>query len=94
MEAALAPVEDVLVSGAGPIGIMAAMVARHAGARFVVVTDLSDERLALASRLGATRTVNVSREIVADAQRDLGMTEGFDVGLEMSGTPAAFKRSA
>jgi threonine 3-dehydrogenase len=83
--------EDVLVSGAGPIGIMAAMVVRHAGARFVVVTDLSDERLALASRLGATRTVNVSRESVADAQRDLEMTEGFDVGLEMSGAPAALR---
>ncbi len=83
--------EDVLVSGAGPIGIMAAMVARHAGARFVVVTDLSDERLALASRLGATRTVNVSSATVADAQRDLGMTEGFDVGLEMSGSPAALR---
>lgn len=83
--------EDVLVSGAGPIGIMAAMVARHAGARFVVVTDLSDERLALASSLGATRTVNVSRETVADAQRDLGMSEGFDVGLEMSGSPVALR---
>jgi threonine 3-dehydrogenase len=83
--------EDVLVSGAGPIGIMAAMVARHAGARFVVITDLSDERLALASRLGATRTVNVTRETIADAQRDLGMTEGFDVGLEMSGAPAALR---
>jgi threonine 3-dehydrogenase len=83
--------EDVLVAGAGPIGIMSAMVARHAGARFVVVTDLSDERLALASRLGATRTVNVSRSTVADAQRDLGMTEGFDVGLEMSGSPAALR---
>lgn len=83
--------EDVLVSGAGPIGIMAAMVARHAGARYVVVTDLSDERLALASRLGATRCVNVSRETVSEAQRDLGMTEGFDVGLEMSGAPAALR---
>jgi len=83
--------EDVLVSGAGPIGIMAAMVARHAGARFVVITDLSDERLALASRLGATRTVNVTSETIADAQRDLGMTEGFDVGLEMSGAPAALR---
>lgn len=83
--------EDVLVSGAGPIGIMAAMVARHAGARFVVVTDLSEQRLALASRLGATRTVNVSGSTVAEAQRDLGMTEGFDVGLEMSGSPVALR---
>lgn len=83
--------EDVLVSGAGPIGIMAAMVVRHAGARHVVITDLSDQRLALAKRLGVSRTVNVTRETVADAQRSLGMAEGFDVGLEMSGSPVALR---
>ena len=83
--------EDVLVSGAGPIGIMAAMVVRHAGARHVVITDLSDQRLELAQRLGVTRPVNVARETVAEAQQALGMAEGFDVGLEMSGSPAALR---
>ena len=82
--------EDVLVVGAGPIGIMAAAVCRHAGARHVVVSDLNDERLALAARMGATRTVNVMRERLADVQAALGMTEGFDVGLEMSGSEAGF----
>ena len=81
--------EDVLVTGAGPIGVMAAAVARHVGARHVVVTDLSDYRLELAARAGADFTVNVSRTRLADAQRELGMREGFDVGLEMSGSPAA-----
>ena len=81
--------EDVAITGAGPIGLMAAAIARHAGARHVVVTDVSDERLALARRLGADRVVNVIREGLADAQRDLGMQEGFDIGLEMSGAPAA-----
>jgi len=81
--------EDVLITGAGPIGVMAAAVARHAGARHVVVTDVSDDRLALAARAGADRVVNVARERVADAQRDLGMREGFDIGLEMSGAPSA-----
>ncbi|MGO1972478.1 MAG: L-threonine 3-dehydrogenase [Propionibacteriaceae bacterium] len=83
--------EDVLVTGAGPIGIMAAMVAKHAGARHVVITDLSEERLRLATELGATRAVNVSSSSVAEAQRALGMREGFDVGLEMSGSPAALR---
>jgi threonine 3-dehydrogenase len=83
--------EDVLVTGAGPIGIMAAMVSKHAGARHVVITDHSDERLALASKLGVTRAVNIDRENVADAQRELGMREGFDVGLEMSGSSAALR---
>jgi threonine 3-dehydrogenase len=83
--------EDVLVTGAGPIGIMAAMVSKHAGARHVVITDLSEERLALASKLGVTRAVNIDREKVADAQRELGMREGFDVGLEMSGSSAALR---
>ena len=81
--------EDVLITGAGPIGAMAAAVCRHAGARHIVITDVIDERLALAARLGATRTVNVEREHIADVQRELGMREGFDVGLEMSGNPQA-----
>jgi threonine 3-dehydrogenase len=83
--------EDVLVTGAGPIGIMAAMVSKHAGARHVVITDRSDERLALASKLGVSRAVNIDRENMADAQRELNMREGFDVGLEMSGSPAALR---
>jgi len=83
--------EDVLVTGAGPIGIMAAAVARHAGARYVVVTDVNDYRLELAKKMGATRVVNVSREKLGKAQNELGMKEGFDVGLEMSGNPAAFR---
>lgn len=83
--------EDVLITGAGPIGAMAAAVCRHAGARHVVVTDLNPERLALARRLGATRTVDVRHETLAEVQRDLGMAEGFDVGLEMSGSPEAFR---
>mgnify|MGYP001544638938 FL=1 len=82
--------EDVLITGAGPIGVRAAAVCRHAGARHVVITDLVDQRLALGTTLGATRTVNVAREKLADVQRELGMDEGFDVGLEMSGSPAAF----
>lgn len=83
--------EDVLITGAGPIGAMAAAVCRHAGARHVVVTDLNPERLALAKRLGATRTVDVRHETLTEVQRDLGMAEGFDVGLEMSGSPEAFR---
>ena len=83
--------EDVLITGAGPIGCMAAAVCRHAGARNVVVTDLSDHRLELAARLGATRTVNVRREKLQDVQKELDMSEGFDVALEMSGAPAAFQ---
>src|SRR5215831_11442242 len=77
--------EDVLVTGAGPIGLMAAAVVRHAGARHVVITDLNPYRLALAKRMGATLAVDVSKERIADAQQKLGMKEGFDVGLEMSG---------
>lgn len=83
--------EDVLVTGAGPIGIMAAAVVKHAGARFVVVTDVNPYRLELAQRLGATRAVDVRSERIADVQRELGMKEGFDVGLEMSGNPNAFR---
>ncbi|PLW69651.1 L-threonine 3-dehydrogenase [Pseudohalioglobus lutimaris] len=82
--------EDVLITGAGPIGAMAAAVCRHAGARHVVITDVIDSRLERARALGATRSVNVSRERIADVQRELGMSEGFDVGLEMSGNAQAF----
>lgn len=82
--------EDVLISGAGPIGIMAAAVCRHVGARHVVITDINDYRLELADKLGATRTVNVNKEQLEDVMLELGMTEGFDVGLEMSGVSSAF----
>jgi threonine 3-dehydrogenase len=82
--------EDVLITGAGPIGAMAGAVCKHAGARHVVITDVIDSRLALAATLGATRTVNVSRESIADVQKELHMSEGFDVGLEMSGNAQAF----
>jgi len=82
--------EDVLITGAGPIGCLAAAVARHAGARHVVVTDLNPYRLSLARKLGATRVVNVREEKLADVQKSLGMTEGFDVGCEMSGAGPAF----
>jgi threonine 3-dehydrogenase len=82
--------EDVLITGAGPIGIMAAAVCRHAGARHVVITDVVDNRLQMAQKLGATRTVNVTRESLDTVMRELDMREGFDVGLEMSGNPQAF----
>lgn len=82
--------EDVLITGAGPIGCMAAAIAKHAGARHVVVTDLNPGRLELAKALGATRTVDVSKEKIKDIQNELRMTEGFDVGLEMSGNGRAF----
>ena len=81
--------EDVLITGAGPIGLMAAAVARHVGARFIVMTDVSDPRLALAQQMGADLTVNVSRSRIAEAQKTLGMQEGFDVGFEMSGHSSA-----
>jgi threonine 3-dehydrogenase len=83
--------EDVLVTGAGPIGIMGAAVAKHAGARYVVITDVNDYRLDLAKQMGADVTVNVARESLRAVQQRLGMKEGFDVGLEMSGNPAAFR---
>ncbi len=82
--------EDVLITGAGPIGAMAAAVCRHAGARHVVITDVIPERLELAKKLGATRAVNVRNEKLTDVQAELGMSEGFDVGLEMSGNSMAF----
>jgi threonine 3-dehydrogenase len=81
--------EDVLITGAGPIGMMATAIARHVGARYIVVTDVNDYRLELAETLGADRELNVTRENVSDVMADLGMKEGFDVGLEMSGVPAA-----
>jgi len=83
--------EDVLVTGAGPIGIMAAAIVRHAGARHVVITDVNPYRLALARSLGVTLAVDVREKRLADVQRELGMQEGFDVGLEMSGQPAALR---
>ncbi len=83
--------EDVLVTGAGPIGIMAAAVARHAGARHVVVTDLNPYRLELARKLGVTMAIDPREKSLADAQKELGMSEGFDVGLEMSGNTLAFR---
>src|ERR1700674_773525 len=83
--------EDVLITGAGPIGIMAAAIARHVGARYVVITDVNDYRLDLARRMGATRAVNVEREKLRAVMDELGMTEGFDVGMEMSGVPQAFE---
>lgn len=83
--------EDVLVSGAGPIGIMAAAVCKHVGARHVVITDVNEYRLELARKMGVTRAVNVSKENLNDVMAELGMTEGFDVGLEMSGAPPAFR---
>lgn len=82
--------EDVLVTGAGPIGIMAAAVARHVGARNVVITDVNDYRLELAKKLGNIRTVNPTKEKLTDVMKELGMVEGFDVGLEMSGNKNAF----
>ena len=83
--------EDVLITGAGPIGAMAAAVCKHAGARHVVITDINPNRLALAKSLGATHTIDVRSESLADIQKNLGMSEGFDVGLEMSGNPSAFR---
>ena len=82
--------EDVLITGAGPIGIMAAAVARHAGARHIVITDLNDTRLELASRMVDVRPMNIRRETLTEVMAALRMQEGFDVGLEMSGSPAAF----
>src|ERR1043165_9514534 len=83
--------EDVLITGAGPIGIMAAAVARHAGARYVVITDVNPARLELARKMGVTLAVDVREQKLDDIQQQLGMTEVFDVGLEMSGNPSAFR---
>ncbi|GFO62294.1 L-threonine 3-dehydrogenase [Geomonas paludis] len=83
--------EDVLITGAGPIGIMATAIARHAGARYIVTTDMNPYRLDLARKMGATVALNVKERTLADVRRELGMKEGFDVGLEMSGNGDAFK---
>ncbi|MEV7007318.1 L-threonine 3-dehydrogenase [Streptosporangium sp. NPDC051022] len=83
--------EDVLITGAGPIGLMAAAVATHIGARNVMVTDVSPERLALADKLGVNLALNVAERSIADGMHDLGLREGFDVGLEMSGNPRALR---
>ena len=83
--------EDVLITGAGPIGIMAVAIGRHVGARHVVITDVNDYRLGLAMKMGATRAVNVTRTSLKDVMHELGMVEGFDVGMEMSGVPSAFQ---
>jgi len=84
--------EDVLITGAGPIGIMASAIAKHVGARYVVITDVNEYRLDLAKKMGATRVVNVQKENIKEVMRDLKMTEGFDIGLEMSGNITAFKQ--
>ncbi|XLM21810.1 L-threonine 3-dehydrogenase, partial [Chromobacterium piscinae] len=84
--------EDVLITGAGPIGIMAVAIAKHVGARHVVITDVNDYRLELAKKMGATRAVNVANEDLKAVMQELHMTEGFDVGLEMSGNPQAFRQ--
>lgn len=83
--------EDVLITGAGPIGVMAVAIARHVGARHVVITDVNDYRLDLARKMGATRAVNVKNHRLQDVMGDLGMTEGFDVGMEMSGNAQAMR---
>ena len=86
--------EDVLITGAGPIGIMAVAIARHCGARHIVITDVNDYRLGLAAKMGASKALNVSRESLDDAMRELGMEEGFDVGFEMSGNADGAARNA
>jgi threonine 3-dehydrogenase len=83
--------EDVLITGAGPIGVMAVAIAKHVGARHVVITDVNDYRLELAKKMGATRAVNAKKESLKDVMASLKMTEGFDVGLEMSGNGEAFR---
>ena len=83
--------EDVLITGAGPIGLMATAVAHHAGARYVVVTDMNPFRLDLAKKMGATVALDVTKGTLAEVQQQLGMTEGFDIGLEMSGNAQAFR---
>ena len=83
--------EDVLITGAGPIGVMAVAIARYCGARHIVVTDVNEYRLDLARKMGATVALNVAEGSIEDTMRELGMTEGFDVGMEMSGNPSAFR---
>ena len=84
--------EDVLITGAGPIGLMAAIVARHAGARYIVISDVSEYRLKLAEQIGVTLAVNATETSPADVMAKLGMREGFDIGFEMSGKPAALQQ--
>jgi len=84
--------EDVLITGAGPIGIMSVAIARHVGARHVVITDINDYRLGLAAKMGATRVVNVSDTSIQKVMKELDMQEGFDVGLEMSGSQQAMRQ--
>jgi threonine 3-dehydrogenase len=84
--------EDVLITGAGPIGILAVAICRHVGARHVVITDVNDYRLDLARKMGATRAINIANEKLEDVMGQLGMSEGFDVGLEMSGNPSAMRQ--
>lgn len=84
--------EDVLITGAGPIGIMAAAISKHVGARYVVVTDMNEYRLNLAKKMGATKVVNIKKDSLKDAMKELGMKEGFDVGLEMSGSSAGLNQ--
>ena len=83
--------EDVLITGAGPIGIMAVAICNFVGARHVVITDVNDYRLELANKMGASKTINVQHEKIPDAFEELNMSNGFDVGLEMSGNPDAFQ---
>jgi len=83
--------EDVLITGAGPIGIMAVAISKKIGARNVVITDVNDYRLGLAQKMGATRAINVTKQKLDDTMKELGMQEGFDVGLEMSGNATAFR---
>mgnify|MGYP000491066542 CR=1 FL=1 len=85
--------EDVLITGAGPIGVMAVAIAKHAGARHVVITDVNDYRLDLAKTLGADVALNVTKSSLDDVRKQLRMKEGFDVGLEMSGNPQADRKS-
>jgi threonine 3-dehydrogenase len=82
--------EDVLITGAGPIGCMAAAIAKHVGTRYVVVTDVNHYRLTLARKMGATLAIDATSQTIEEAQKELGMKEGFDVGMEMSGSPDAF----
>ena len=84
--------EDVLITGAGPIGIMAVAICRHVGARHVVITDVNQYRLDLAKKMGATRTVNIATQSLRDVMRELSIVEGFDVGMEMSGVPSALRQ--
>lgn len=84
--------EDVLITGSGPIGIMAAAIAKHAGARYIVITDINDFRLELAKKMGNFRTVNTKKEALSDVMKELGMKEGFDVGMEMSGSDIALNQ--